>query len=451
MKNFKRLYYMRIRIGQTAGFTLLICLMAMPLTAQLLAPDSAFNPVVRSRVTSGFLIDNDSYYDVELGDMPAGLDHPFSGIGKFGNAVIDFFRIGEPRQHMLDYAFADTIIAFKSRLNVIAGYDHRIEEEDSYGFWYKGFRFNSKLGESFRLRALWWNGGFYGDLDAAADAPLIDGWHTHKKNTIQMDNLNADISFRNRYLTAALGRGKFRVGDNISGSIILNDHANDFGYLLSEGKIGAFTLSFMHGSLMADSTRNVKLADESFSDKYIAIHQISYRHKDLWQIFGGESIIYGNRSIDVNYLLPHTFWRVTEHNQGDRDNVMIYAGATYDPHRNARIYLTAALDELRYAELFGNWWGNKWAVQSGVALDLPALSFTENLPPRLTLELTAVRPWTYTHYMNHTMYSHDGRPLGYPKGSNLMDISLEANLPVASFLYLDSIVSYTKQGSYGSS
>ncbi|MDZ4181591.1 MAG: hypothetical protein U1B83_01845, partial [Candidatus Cloacimonadaceae bacterium] len=305
--------------------------------------------------------------------------------------------------------------------------------------------------EHLRLRSLWWNGGFFNDLDAAENSPLIDSWVSRDKTRIIVDNLNADISFRNRYLTAAIGRGKFRVGDSISGSIILNDLCNDYGYLLAEGRVGAFTMSFMHGSLMADSLSATKLANENYPDKYVAIHQISYRHNDLWQIFGGESIIYGDRGIDINYLLPHTFWRVIEHNQGDRDNVMIYGGATIDPHQNLHLYLTVALDELRYARILGNWWGNKWALQSGAALDLPALCIARNLPPRLVLELTAVRPWTYAHYMNHTMYSNDRRPLGYPKGSNLLDLSLEANLPLSRHLSLDSILSYTKQGSYGSS
>ncbi|MDZ4181967.1 MAG: hypothetical protein U1B83_03735, partial [Candidatus Cloacimonadaceae bacterium] len=125
----------------------LLILVSSSLSAQLLDPDSAFNPRIRSKVSPSFLADNDSYYDVELDDMPQGLDHPFSGLGKFGSSFVDFFRVGEPRQHMLDYAYQDGVIDWQSRLNVIAGYDHRRDDGDDYGVWYKGIRFNSRLGE----------------------------------------------------------------------------------------------------------------------------------------------------------------------------------------------------------------------------------------------------------------------------------------------------------------
>jgi len=430
------------------ALTLLLCLGAGTLTAQLLGETSAFAPKVRSQLSPSLLADNDSYFARDPLPATSGLSHPFRRWSVFRDALVDGFRPGNPHYALLQYAHRDSVVDFLGEMNVIAGYDYRWDDPGDYGFLYKGIRLNTILNQHLRLRALWWNGAFFGDLDAAEESPLIDGFRSRLAKKIQFDNLNADLSYRDHHLTAALGRGKFQVTNNLSGSLVLSDYCNDYAYLLAEGNIGAFTLSFLHGSLMADST-STRLADQDFPDKYLALHQITYRHRNWLELFGGEAIVYGKRGLDLNYLLPHVFWRVIEHNQWDRDNVLIYGGMNIMPHTNLTLYLNLMLDELRYGEILGNWWGNKYGLQSGVALKLPAISIGEKDPPRLGLEITAIRPWTYTHYTNHTMYSHDRRSLGYAKGSNLIDLTCELNYPLLPGLKWDSRFSFTRQGSVG--
>ncbi|HCX59875.1 MAG TPA: hypothetical protein DG355_04360 [Candidatus Cloacimonas sp.] len=203
----------------------------------------------------------------------------------------------------------------------------------------------------------------------------------------------------------------------------------------------------MHGSLIADSvyayTPNSTVNALNYPDKFIALHQLSYFPGPYLELFMGESVVYGNRGLDLNYLLPNSFWRATEHNQHDRDNVMIYAGSNYSIGEGTLIYAQFALDEFSYSKFFTNWWGNKYALQTGINQAIPT--------GKISLELSAVRPYTYAHFMNHTMYSHDGRPLGYPQGSNLLDISVEANLDILPFCELDTGFSWRKRGSAGSS
>ncbi len=249
-------------------------------------------------------------------------------------------------------------------------------------------------------------------------SPLVDSF-VKQDDELWLDNLNADIYFQNKHLSLALGRGKFQVGNSISGSIILNDRTNEYGFFLAEGSFGALNISFLHGSLVADSTISVyqntpngqNLDSKNYPDKFFALHQISYALNRKLRLFFGETVVYGNRSIDLNYLLPHTFWRVSEHNLQDRDNVLIFGGMELKPSQALRIYGQALIDELRYKELFTSWWGNKYALQSGISTSLP---WGEN-PPCLSLEFTAVRPWTYTHYLDHDKYSHDRKAWAFPK------------------------------------
>ena len=129
------------------------------------------------------------------------------------------------------------------------------------------------------------------------------------------------------------------------------------------------------------------------------------------------------------------------------DDVLIplgtYAGGNLALGKSTKLYAQFALDEFSYGKIFTNWWGNKYAVQAGAEQYLPNL--------RLVAEITAVRPYTYAHFMNHTMYSHDASPLGFPQGSNVMDISLEANVIPLPFIQIDSRISYRHRGSDGNS
>ncbi len=408
--------------------------------------DSAFLPDVRSQILPSCLLEANPFLDAEPISGPVGLSHPFQSGAKFGDAVVDLFRDSPPRYAIMQYNFADNKVNLRSELNFVGGYDHRWEEDTNYGFLWKGVRFINRVNRHFYANALWWNGAFMNNRDAAEQySPLINGYFTHTPTQTRIDKLNAELGYTDSHLNLSIGRGRAQIGNNISSSIVLSDQVNDYGQLRAEILLGAFGMSFLHGSLVADTTYSLsKLADQGFVDKYLALHEVSWRLTRDLKVFGGELIIYGHRGVDINYFLPHTFWRVTEHNQHDRDNVLIYAGVEAQLSRRLNYWCTGAIDEMSYDKLLSSWWGNKWAVQSGFA-------YQHSEKSRVAVEITAVRPWTYTHYQNHTMYSHDGCPLGYQDGSNLVKGSLEISLPLPEKLSWTGRASFMRQGSEGSS
>ena len=419
-----------------------------------LIPGSAFAPEVRPYTSLSIVGDLDAFDDEAAPSSP-GLHHPFRTWKGFGNAVVEALSPGDPTQSILRYSWQGDGLKLASDLNFVAGYEYTIRDEGNYGFLYKGLRLRNVVNNRLYLSTRWWNGGFFGELDSAADDPLIDSWHKVNASRITLDNLSADLSYRSPHLGLSLGRSKFQVSNSFSGSIVLNDRVNEYGYLMAEGSLGRFTLSMLQGALVADSiyAENPSTAVNlhTYPDKYLALHQLSYNAGAGIQLFAGETVIYGNRGLDLNYLIPVSFWRAAEHNLRDRDNVMIYGGINYKANPELLLYLQGALDELSYSKILSNWWGNKYALQTGLAAQLPWLYQSGGQSPELNLELTAVRPWTSAHYMNHTMYSHDRRPLGYAKGSNLVDFSIGLKLPVSSRISLQSSASFTRQGSFGSS
>ncbi len=435
-----------------AHLVFLLCLIPAVSHAYL-RPESAFYPRIRSQIKQSFLQENDTYREDPIKTADPGLHHPLQSVDDFLASIGDYFSPGEPRRAMCIYSQNDEGWHLRSEMNVIAGGDLYYRDDYDYSFLYKGIRFNTYIDDNFGMRAVWWNGGFWGDLDSVLTSPLVDGYYKRRKSRIDIDNLTADIYYNHPRYTLALGRGRFAIGNSISGSVILNDACNDYGYFLVEGFAGSFSLSFMHASLIADSTialfDNANVNHKNLPNKYLAIHQITFRTGDRLRLFAGETIIYGNRGLDINYLLPHTFWRVTEHNQRDRDNVLIFAGGVLCPHPQVLLYGQAFLDELRYSELFGNWWGNKYALQGGMNLLLNRSAEPIRQTPQITLEVSAVRPWSYTHYLDYNKFSHDKRPLGHPLGANLIDLSGELNLPIIQSLRWDSHASFTKQGSTG--
>lgn len=413
-------------------------------------PGSAFNPEVRDQLYYSLLNHPENLREADLSIYGKRIYHPFASVPRFKDAFLDAFRTGKARHSLLGYQSPDSLL--KAEFNILAGYEQASGEKDS-GFLYKGYIIKAALGKHTDLNTYWWNGMFLGDKDQAESSELMDGYAKYSEANIRLDNIAADVSYNATNYTLAIGRGKFPIGNSISGSIILNDRVNDYAYLLAEGRLGDFGLAILHGSLRADSSYAIypstAVSSKNFPDKFVALHQLSYYPTENLSMFMGESVVYGNRGLDLNYLLPNAFWRASEHNIGDRDNVMIFAGAKFRAHPNLLLYAQTAFDEFSYNKIFTSWWGNKYALQGGISYKLPAY-FSQSALPSVTLELTAVRPFTYTHYMNHTMYSHDGRGLGYPKGSNIVDITCGLFMPLPLSTSLQSRVSYSKQGSFGS-
>lgn len=434
-----------------ARYSLLLCWFLV-LAIYLRAEESAsvFFPQVQSENSISLLLDGDEYDPLPEANL--GLNTPFDSWAIFRDGLVDAFRISPAQQRIFSYRYQDQKLHFQSEINALAGYEYSDLADASFGYIYKGMRIKASINENWGMKSIWYSGAFYGDHREAAElSPLVDSFYKTSPNAIWVDNLSGDIWYRNPNFYFSLGRDNFQIGNSISGSIILNDRVNEYGYFLGEGSFGRFRLSLLHASLVADDTLhiyhdNIQANSKHYPDKYLALHQISYGIKDRFELFFGETLIYGDRGIDVNYLLPHAFWRATEHNLRDRDNIMIYGGTNFYPVDNILIYAHAMIDEMRYAKLFSDWWGNKYAVQSGISYLSP-----QSGKALLTLEFTAVRPWIYTHFLPWASYSHDQKALGYPMGSNLINYSAELHYPLPLSTTVNINTSYTRQGSIGNS
>ena len=373
------------------------------------------------------------------------LTFAFASFTQFKQALRNFFSTSDdssllyyrsPDKYQPDPVSSSLLasnIPLSSMLNfsLISGVDHVLEDEASYSFLYYGTRLAGFINRRLFFTSEWWAGHFTGDIDKAVGSNLIDSWYQFPDDgsELYLDNMKARITYRGKgdFWTVSLGRGKYQLGSNIGGSIILNDACNDYGYFSSKFKFKKFYVSYLHGALIPDSTSINNL--KNVADKFIAVHKIGWTPTSNFEIFAGEEIIYANRSLDPSYLLPHTFWRATEHNLSDRDNALIFLGSNYRPVPGVLLYANFLLDELKKSKIFTKWWGNKYAFQLGSSFVL-----SEPRNASISCEFTAVRPWIYTHYQLENRFSHDDISLGFPSGSNLIQYTAEINFNVLPVL-----------------
>lgn len=377
----------------------------------------------------------------------------------FRQSLTTFLTAADSKESFIDYKVVDNNVSGRLRVSIGGGIDYHTDLDSSYIHPYRRFRVSGNIYNRLLFWGDWWAGRFQGDLDYAENtSPLLQGWYkSHDGDTQRytaLDRVAGQISLLFRFGNVSIGRGNHRIGDTISGSTILNDAAKEYGYFSTEVRFGKVTLSFLHASFIPNETDPVYNPRYDhvvfYVDKYLVQHHINYRPFDNLNLYFGEQVIYANRGVDINYLLPHVFYRIVEHNQHDRDNVRIYAGGRWDVDSSVSLYGSLLLDELRKSEIFGNWWGNKYALQGGINLNyLEGLINSRNKPVETTIEVTAVRPWTYTHRTYMTNVSHDGTALGFPDGSNLVQGAAQIVLPIIPSLRYSHLFSFTRQGSIG--
>ncbi len=417
----------------------------------------AFEQTIQTQTYTDFLCDTNAWSQIQpaiedsLG-VETGFQSAILSWRDFKHALLGFIRRSD-QGSFLSYrapkkADSKAKMTGNARFSLFAGGSYHAGKDDSYRMLWYGADLDFNLGDRLFFDSNWWMARYEGGLDYAdSTSTLLKNFRKNEDGRIYLDNVVGHIVYRSDYGDLSLGRDHYQVGENITGSVILNDSGSEYGYLSWLYDFGPVTLSFLHGSLLPDSTNNsVSYTSE---DRYLALHRLDWEVFDDVNLFFGEEVIYGNRSPDINYMLPQSFYRITEHNDGDRDNMMIFAGLSAYPEKALGFYMNFVLDELRKNEIFGDWWGNKYAFQSGLIGNFSAI--VPQNPVRVVFEFTAVRPWMYTHKKTVNAFSHDGTALGYPEGSNLLSYAMELNVPVHRRLRIDGKAQFIRQGSLGDS
>jgi len=204
-------------------------------------------------------------------------------------------------------------------------------------------------------------------------------------------------------------------------SPILSGSTQTFPYINYSFIYKNIGFHFIHGSLLPFKSGLIHIM-ENYPQKYLAAHRIELDiNKDLTMSFN-ELVIYGNRPFEIEYLIPVNFYWPAEHNQGDRDNLLMALDCSWRIKPGLRWYNTLFWDELAWEKVLTKWWANKFIFQTGFHW------VSKNSPHLLDLpiEATVSRPWTYTHDDVVNSYTSAGIGLGLPQGPNSQSLLLKA-------------------------
>jgi len=191
-----------------------------------------------------------------------------------------------------------------------------------------------------------------------------------------------------------------------------------------------FRFTFVHAKLRATQR------------KFLAAHRLEIAAPPRFSIGVGESVVYGNRGAEFEYLNPLMLYHAAEHLLGDKDNNTLTIDFTAFPFRGAKFYGEIFIDDLSLEFPIGTYWGNKLAYLGGLYWAQP-FGWRSG---EMRLEYARVDPFVYTHEDSANVYEQDGEGLGARFGPNADRFTLQAAFQPHRDLRLVSQISFQRQG-----
>lgn len=246
------------------------------------------------------------------------------------------------------------------------------------------------------------------------------GYAERRGRTIWHDETIAYLRFAADGLRLTLGKFANRWGPGRSGALALNDFATSYDQIHLQVQFWRLKFAFLHATLQQypPLARDGYVANgvtrRHFADKYLAAHRLEISPASTIRIGLHETVIYGERGMELSYLNPVMFYRSAEHFLGDRDNVTLGFDCVWRLRHGLQWYGEMLFDDFSLAKVGTNWYGNKIAWLSGIFL--AGWPLGRNWDWRA--ELVHIDPYVYTHTFPINVYKHYNTNLGHPAGPN---------------------------------
>jgi hypothetical protein len=246
-----------------------------------------------------------------------------------------------------------------------------------------------------------------------------------------------------------LARQPVDWGPGVRGNVALSSFPPAYDFVTLRARFGRVKFTHLHGFLLPDEFRKYETVDgfirRSYVQKFVAAHRIEAN--PLRGVFFGltETIVYGERNIDLAYLNPLVFFWSAQHGSHDRDNETLSADIEIVVKRGVRLYGALFVDEIYLKEIFSDDARNKVALQGGFHLTDPlGLHDTD-----VRVEYARVQPCVYTHKFTVNTYRHDGYALGHWLGQHGDDLFVMAAHRFSRRLRLVLRAARTRRGEKG--
>lgn len=222
------------------------------------------------------------------------------------------------------------------------------------------------------------------------------------------------------------------IGSGIR-SMILSDFSAPYLNLMMNVKMGRLEYQNLLAS-MNNTQVDVGVANlEAIPTKYMAFHHLNVNVTKKLNIGLFETVMFGERAFDLNYLNPIIFYRFVEGLIGSKDNAIVGADFKLILGKSVSMYGQFVLDEFNSAESKKEgWYGEKNAGQLG----LKYIDFLGVKQLDLQAEFNYARPYTYSHYSTYTSAVNYNVPLAHPLGANFKEFLVLARYQPTAKLFI---------------
>lgn len=383
-------------------------------------------------------------------DIKGTNEYSFNLFGKNDDVVSGLIRgtFHEKEKHL--YLYKDENVNFF--LDGLLNFDIRrftsSKFTDNASFIEGGFNARGSLYNKFGYYLNLTNAQFWGSREVLKmDKRIRQSYAISTLDSKNFDFLEGYIRFQTGTLSVQIGRERILWGRSYGDKLYISDYARIFDAVKVDFEYKFLRYVFMHGWLNGKK-RIVYIPEyNSFepivSDKYVAAHRVDFFVKNYLQFGIQEFQIYSNRSPDLGYLNPITFFESVQRSRGERDNGFLGFDFQFKPLKNLELHADIFFDDIEIPMLGKNRWDNKYALQFGLMLVDPF--GIKNVD--FFTEYTQIDPYMFSHNRSRdNSFANDDILLGTQLGPNAQSWLFKINSYLTNRLIVAISYEYQRSG-----
>jgi len=248
---------------------------------------------------------------------------------------------------------------------------------------------------------------------------------------IFQDRAVAYLIWEKPWLRIKAGQDALRWGPGQHGHLAVSSNMPPATQIALSTRFKRFQFNSVHAFLQS-----------SLGAKYLAGHRVDFCLSNNLYIGAAETVIYGNRDIELAYLNPLMLYHIAEHHLGDHDNNSLSIDFTLFARPGVRLYGEWFIDDMTSTEPLLRFYGNKFAFLLGGMLSAPL--GVQNLD--LTCEYARIEPFVYSHYDSINIYTHYDKIIGHWLGPNADSWYVCAGYQVGRDFRLEAFLERQRKG-----
>ena len=261
------------------------------------------------------------------------------------------------------------------------------------------------------------------------------------------ESSNLKISYQRDTFSASFGKYNQSWGHGNSSLILSNNSPTypqiGFSWQMSKTLIVEYLIGSLSSQIVDSSSTDLYNnvgSRNTFYSRSIAAHRFIWKPSSSFIFNATETVIFGDRTIDIHYLLPFIpFWSM-QHYTGDIDNIQMCGEIIWKMKENWDIYGSLFVDEWRpewtFDEKNRNWFGYQLGMNGNNVL---------KEKDKFRAEYTWTDHRVYRHrFPINDSYSYN-YSLGFWVGPNAEESYLSYSFPLKS-MEIISFISHVKRG-----